>query len=216
MSETIITAIIAACATLAVSVITQITTFIGFKFKSKDEITQEAYKTKRDNLCNTYRNIISIINLYPSISPNDFLMPLEFPPYYSLENFDAVLITLDYQIEDYIHQLEMPSIEAERKSSIEVEISNRKALKKKISEIRDKYNEAKSKYDYFCEFEKVDFELYAGRDVKNCLVSFEVTIHNVFISGRSSEDPHDVSKNIIDISRRQLINSMRHDIGIDL
>ncbi|EFS04656.1 conserved hypothetical protein [Listeria seeligeri FSL S4-171] len=45
-------------------------------------------------------------------------------------------------------------------------------------------------------------------------MSFEVVIDNVFISGMSVEDFNDPFKNIIKISRSELINAMRKDIGI--
>lgn len=57
------------------------------------------------------------------------------------------------------------------------------------------------------------FDLYAGQDVRNRLVEFEVVIHNVFISGHSVGDVDDPLDNIVTISRRNLINSMRNDIG---
>ena len=50
--------------------------------------------------------------------------------------------------------------------------------------------------------------------MRNCLVKFEVIIHNVFISGRMAGDKDDPINNIIQISRRNLINSIRNDIGI--
>ena len=73
---------------------------------------------------------------------------------------------------------------------------------------------ARDKYKSFCESNKVVFDLYAGQDVRNCLVKFEVVIHNVFISGHMVGDKDDPINNIIQISRRNLINSIRNDIGI--
>lgn len=77
------------------------------------------------------------------------------------------------------------------------------------------YFNARDKYDAFCETDKVVFDLYAGQDVKNCLVQFEVMIDNVFISGRCvGTDEDDPLKNCVEICRRNLINAMRDDIGI--
>ncbi|MDO5403403.1 MAG: hypothetical protein Q4F11_08180, partial [Eubacteriales bacterium] len=162
-----------------------------------------------------YKNLISIINLFPDVSPNDVLNGVEYAPHYSMEHFDSTLKSLDYQIEDYKKQLNIPNIDYERKSNIETQISNREYSKKKISEIRDKYLNAREKYKFFGESDKVIFELYAGQNVRNCLVEFEVVIHNVFISGRSVGDADDPLNNIIKISRRRLSDSMRNDIGIN-
>ena len=49
--------------------------------------------------------------------------------------------------------------------------------------------------------------------MRNCLVEFEVIIHNVFISGYSVENVDDPRNNRIDIIRRKIINSIRSDIG---
>lgn len=214
MSETMIAALIGAGATLLVTVITQITTVFISKYKTKLEINQQEYQSKRDNLNEVYKTLISVINLFPEASPNDALKYFEYSPNYSLEHFDSILKSLDYQIEDYQDTLNSHNIDFERKSDIEVQISNREYAKEKISEIHDKYYKARDEYKSFCESGKVTFDLYAGQDVRNHLVEFEVVIHNIFISGRSVGDVDDPLDNIITISRRNLINSMRNDIGI--
>lgn len=101
----------------------------------------------------------------------------------------------------------------ERKSDVDTQISNRVYAKKKISEIRDEYYMARDRYKSFCKSDKAVFDLYAGKDVRNCLVEFDVIIHNVFISGHSVGDVDDPLNNKIEIIRRKLINSMRNDIG---
>ena len=58
------------------------------------------------------------------------------------------------------------------------------------------------------------FDLYAGQNVKNCLVEFEVVIKNVFVSGKNSEDSSDPYNNLIENTRLKLISCMRSDIGI--
>lgn len=93
MSETMIAALIGAGATLLVTVITQI--------KHKE------YQSKRDNLNEVYKNLITIVNLYPNASPNDKLKYIEYAPNYSLEHFDSILKSLDYQIKDYQRQLDI-------------------------------------------------------------------------------------------------------------
>lgn len=49
--------------------------------------------------------------------------------------------------------------------------------------------------------------------MRNCLMEFEVIIHNVFVSGRRAGDADDPLNNCIEIIRRKIINSMRNDIG---
>lgn len=214
MSETMITALISAGATLLVTMITQLVTVFLARFKCDLEIRQIEYRAKRENLKEVYKTLISVITLFPDISPNDVLKCVEYPPGYSVEQFDLILKILDYQIEDYKEQLKIPNIVCERKSKIETQILNREYSKKAIAEIRDKYYKAKDEYKIFCESDKIILELYAGQEVRNCLVEFDGVIHNIFISGYSVGTADDPMNNIIKISRRNLVNSMRRDIGI--
>lgn len=185
-AETLIVALISAGASLTVSMVTLIT--------------------------NTY--IEKIKNKFPNLSPNDVLKWVEYPPNYSLEAFDAVIKILDYRIEDYKKQLGSTNIEYERENHINMQILNREYCKKKISEIRDNYFNARDKYISFYKSDKALFDLYAGQNVRNALVEFEVVIHNTFISGRNVGDADDPLNNSIELCRRNLINSMRNDIGI--
>ena len=177
------------------------------------ETKQLEYQSKRDNLSEVYKDLISVINLFPEKSPNDVLKYVEYAPGYSMEYFDSTLESLDYQIEHYKNQLSIPNIDYRRENNIKMQISNREYAKKEIFEIRDKYYMARDKYRSFFEFYKVIFDLYAGQDVLNCLVKFDVVIHNVFICGYSVGDVYDPINNIIKISRHELINSMRNDIN---
>lgn len=215
MSDTMIAALIGAGATLIVAVVTLITNAFIEKYKSKLEIQRKEHQTKREHLNEVYKELISIINLYPKSSPNDVLKYVEYAPNYSMESFDSVLKSLDYQIEDYKEQLKNTNIDYERKNDIDVQISNREYSKKKIHEIRDKYFNARDKYNSFYESDKMVFNLYAGQDVRNRLVEFEVMIHIVFISGRSVGNADDPLNNCIEIYSRNLINSMRYDLGIN-
>lgn len=215
MSDTMIAALIGAGATLIVAVVTLITNAFIEKYKSKLEIQRKEHQTKREHLNEVYKELISIINLYPNSSPNDVLKYVEYAPNYSMESFDSVLKSLDYQIEDYKEQLKNTNIDYERKNDIDVQISNIEYSKKKIHEIRDKYFNAQDKYKSFYELDKMVFDLYAGQDVRNRLVEFEVMIHNVFISGRSVGNADDPLNNCIEIYSRNLINSMRYDLGIN-
>lgn len=213
MSDTMITALVSAGGTLLVSIVTLITNAFIERFKTKLEIQQKERQLKREHLHDIYKELISIINLYPNASPNDILEYVDYAPNYSMEHFDSILNILDYQIEDYKEQLNNVNINYERKSDVDTQISNREYVKKKITEIRDEYYMARDRYKSFCKSDKAVFDLDAGQDVQNCLVEFEVIIHNVFISGRKVGDKDDPINNIIQVSRRNLINSMRRDIG---
>lgn len=206
MSETIIVAVIGVGGVVIGAVISVITTMISARAENKRNrilIQQKNIEIKREHLNGIYKKLISVINLYPKSSPN-----------YSMESFDSVVKLLDYQIEDYNSQLTIGNIDNERKSDIEAQISNREYSKKKIQEIRDAYFAARDKYKLFCETDKAVFDLYAGLEVRNSLVQFEVMIHNVFISGHCvGEDADDPLQNCVEICRRGLINSMRYDIG---
>lgn len=214
MSETMITAIISAGGTFTVTIITLFVNAYIERFRSKLVMQQKMFQSKRENLNDVYKVLISIINLYPSSSPNDILKFVEYSPNYSMEHYEAVLRSLDYQVEDYENQLNVENIGYDRKSDIESQILNREYAKNKISENRDEYYIARDKYKSFCECDKVAFDLYAGQEVRNRLVEFEVVIKNVFISGQNAGEDGDPINNIIHISRRNLINSMKSDLGI--
>lgn len=219
MSETITVAVIGVVGVIIGAVISFVATMINARNennRNKALIQQKDIETKREHLDGIYKKLIFIINLYPKSSPNDILKYVEYAPNYSMESFDAVIKSLDYQIEDYRTQLNVENIDYQRKSDIETQISNREYSKKKILEIRNKYSNAKDKYMSFCETDKMIFDLYAGQEVRNCLVQFEVMIHNVFISGHFvGADADDPLQNCVEICRRNLVNSMRHDIGIN-
>lgn len=214
MSEGILTVLISVGGTLAVSTVTLIVNAYIERFKSKIEIQQNMIKSKRENLSDIYMKLINILNLYPSSSPNDILNYIDNPPNYSMEHYDGVLDSIDYQVDDYKTRLSIEGIETELIYNIKTQISNREYAKKQIIENRDEYFAAKEKYSSFCESDKAMFELYAGQEVRNYLVHFEIVVHNVFISGRFAGEDGDPVNNIIHVSRRNLIDSMRFDLGI--
>ncbi len=214
MSETMIIALISGGATLIVTVVTSILNVRTEVFRNKFKTQQKRLDTKNENLNNVYRQLISIINLYPSSSPNDILKHIKYAPGYSMEYYDAVLRSLDYQIEDSKKQLNTNNLNFEQKSELEIEISNREYAENKIIENKNRYNIAKEEYEKFRKGDKVVFDLYAGEEVRNALVTFEVVIHNVFISGKKAGEGSDPINNLIHTSRRNLINSMRSDLGI--
>lgn len=215
MSEVIIAALIGAGITLVTTICTSFLNYRIQRDKIRYDYTIKQQETKKERLSKTYERLIKIVNLYPSTSPNDVLNGVEYAPNYSMEWFDAVLNSLDYQIEDYLKQLQSVNISYERKSNIEIQISNREYAKEKISLIREQYNKAKEEYKLFCESDKAIFDIYAGQSVRNSLVEFEIAIHNVFISGRRAGEEGDPINNVIQVSRRNIVNAMRNDVGIN-
>jgi hypothetical protein len=214
MSETMLAALIGSGTTLLVGAVTLIVSAFSERLRRITEIQQNIIKSKRENLIDVYKKLISIVNLYPSASPNDILKFVDYPPNYSMERYDSLLISLGYQMDHYKEQLNIENIEYERKNDIETQILNREYAKKEILKNRDKYYIARDEYSSFCENTKVTFDIYAGQEVRNSLVEFEVLIHNVFISGRFAGDEGDPINNTIIVARRNLINSIRMDLGI--
>ncbi|WP_260502938.1 hypothetical protein [Listeria booriae] len=178
------------------------------------EFRQKEYQAKREALTDVYKSLISIINLYPDESPNDILRWIKYAPGYRLEGFDAIFNILDIKLEDYKNQLGILNIDYQRKSELEIEISNIQYAKEKLITNRDSYYKAVKEYTSFIDSDKRIFDLYAGQNVRNFLVRFEVTISNVFVAGYSVGEPDDPNDNTIKIARRGLINAMRNDIGI--
>lgn len=168
MMETLIVAVMG----MVGPIIGAIISLKSLAYKSKREIQQKDFESKREHLDTVYKRLISIINLYPNSSPNDVLKWVEYPPNYLMEWFDATLKTLDYQMDDYRKRLENKNIDYELKSNIETQIANREYAKKRISEIEKDYFKAKEEYKKFCTSDKIIFDLYAGQNVKNSLVEF--------------------------------------------
>jgi hypothetical protein len=211
MSDTLIAAFLGAVITL----IGQISAVYISNFKENLRFKQKEFQSKRDNLSEVYQALISAINSYPNESPVDVLGNIKYAPGYSFESFEITLKSLDFQIEDYGQELNNPQISYEQKNDIELKISNREYAKKRIIEIQHEYCKAQDNYKSFSESGKYIFNLYAGQDVRNALVSFEVIIHNVFISGYPAGDKTDPLENNIDIARNNLIDNMRNDLGIN-
>ncbi|GGG31837.1 hypothetical protein GCM10007425_28120 [Lysinibacillus alkalisoli] len=209
MSDTLIAAFLGAIITL----IGQISTVYISNFKENLKFKQKEFQSKRDNLSEVYQALISAINSYPNESPADVLGNIKHGPGYSFERFETTLKSLDFQIEDYRSQLNNLKNSYEQKNDIELKISNREYAKKRIIEIQDEYFKARDNYKSFSESGKSIFTLYAGQDVRNALVSFEVIIHNVFISGYPAREGNDPLENNIDIARNNLIDSIRNDLG---
>jgi hypothetical protein len=69
--------------------------------------------------------------MYPNSSPNDSLNHVDYPPNYSMEHFDAILKSLDYQIEDYRKQVK--STDYQCKGDIKTQIGWTK--KKKVKRV---------------------------------------------------------------------------------
>ncbi|EFS04658.1 conserved hypothetical protein, partial [Listeria seeligeri FSL S4-171] len=107
-------------------------TQIGSRKIKQSELRQKEYHEKRENLIEIYRNLISIVNLFPNESPNDIIQNIKYGPNYSLEKYDAIFRSLDYKIEDYEKQKKFSNLDYEEKNNIEIEISNIKYAKEKL------------------------------------------------------------------------------------
>ncbi|MEI3551292.1 MAG: hypothetical protein V8Q17_01475 [Acutalibacteraceae bacterium] len=199
---------------LVSTIFKQISTLFITKLKIDSEVQQKNIQLKREKLSEVYLNLTSIINSFPNESPSDILQEIKYSPHYLSENFDAILISLDYQIEDYKNQLSNINITYSQKNDISTEISNREHAKNQIVKIRDKYYEAKDKFDDWYLSSKNIFDLYAHQNVKNQLAVFKIVIHNTFISGYSSKNIDNPLENNIKICRQNLIMSIRNDLGI--
>lgn len=66
----------------------------------------------------TYQKLLSIVNYYPNVSPNDILKSIEYPPNYSMESFDAIITILGYQIEDYSNNLKREGLDFTKKRRV--------------------------------------------------------------------------------------------------
>lgn len=213
MSENIIIMIVSSIATLCTTLITQLFLFFTNKLKYKYESKQIEYKIKKEKLENIYLKLTSIINLYPEITPNDVLKFIEFSPCFLMEDFDSTIKSLNYQIDDYKNQLNNFKLNSEMKNKVENEILNRKYAIRQILDIKEKYQNAKVAYQCFVENDKNILDLFAGQDVLDCIVEFEVIIYNAFISGRYVGEADEPTNNSINKIRRDLIYNMRKDIG---
>lgn len=218
MSETVavalITSSVSVMGTLLGVFLTQYFTNKNENKKRETERNLERLKSKKEKLDPIYRCLIEIINLFPDKTPQDILQYIDYAPNYSSEHFDTVYQILGYQIDDYRKRLANPILEYDVRTEYEIEISNREYYQREINKIRDAYFEAKEKYELFCESEKIDFELYAGQEVKNKLVEFEVVIHNAFISGWLLLEYDDGHGNKLNDARWNLTNSIRLDLDI--
>lgn len=186
----------------------------GAKILKKLELRQTEKQEKRKILTEVYKSLISVVDLYPEESPNDILEYVKYAPNYSIENYNAIFRILDIKLEDYEEQLKISNIDYQRRTDIEIKISNINYAKEELAINRDSYYKAVKEYASFLDSDKTAFELYASQSVKNCLVRFEIIIHNVFITGYSAKLPDNQYENIIKMRRRELIQAMRNDIGI--
>lgn len=214
MSDTTIASLVGGLLTLLGVIITAIITIYTAHLREKREHEQREHQIKRDNLTEVYKNLISAINLFPSISPNDIMNDDEYAPSYSSESFDITLECLDIQIEFEQGVLKNSKLTYDEKNKVETKIANLKYFKKNIIRNKEKYFEAKKELAIFDKEHRKTLSLYAGPKVQVCLYNFEVIIHNVFTSGyRAQMIENNVSINIISKSRSTLIYALREDIG---
>jgi hypothetical protein len=212
MSESLIAALIGAVITL-ISVITN--SNLENK-KRKNEMLQKEFEFKRKPLCEVYEKYISIINSFPAVSPNDILKIVEYPPHYSMESFKTIIEILTYRIKECEATLTVNNLGATEMYQTKKEISDMENCITQIEQNKDAYLSAKDAYDKFCISDKKVIDLYAGQNVRNSMVKFEVVLSNLFIAGCDFEDNFNPEKNVLDRARREVISAMRDDIGTNL
>lgn len=167
----------------------------------KEKKMSEVKVAKLDSV---YRRLEMILGRYPNHSPNNCLTAIEDAPYYSLENFDSIIKSLNYKLEHYksMYGDDAPS-------SIKEQISNIEDAIEKMSDISEQYFAAKKQYQEFNASEdKAIFDIYASKQVKESLAEFEITIENTFVSCNPVED------GLIDSTRNKVLDSIRNDMGI--
>lgn len=184
------------------------------KRKSKvQERKIQSQVQKQEKLTEPYNELIRIISLFPNKTPYDVMTNLPFSPGFNREDFDTVNRILEIQIkEDYQKRLEQKGLTYKDEEEIKTEIRNRECYIKEIEEIKNQYFLAKKEYERFRSTDKI-IELYASQDVKNCLVEFDVTRNNAFISGRPLEY-NDGRNNKLNDIRWELEQVIRADLGI--
>lgn len=182
------------------------------KSKIQERKIQSQVK-KQEKLTEPYNELIRIIPLFPNRTPYDVMTLLSNGPNFHSENFDAVNRILEIQIkEDYQKRLERKGLTYQDEEDIKTEIRNREYYIKEIEKIKNQYFLAKKEYERFRSTDKI-IELYASQDVKNCLVKFEVTWQNAFITGRPLEY-NDGRNNKLDDICWELEQVIRTDLGI--
>lgn len=206
-----IATIIGGAVTVLVAIGGGIKYFLGKKDKKYERLIEEK-RNKQEKLTETYSELLRIISLFPNRTPYDVMTLLPYRPNFSLEDFDVVNRILNIQIkEDYQKQLEREGLTYQDEEDIKTEIRNREYCIKEIEEIKDRYFNAKQKYEQFRNNDKF-IDLYSSQEVKNCLVEFEVLLHNAFIASRELEY-NDGRCNRLDNIRWKLEQLIRGDIG---
>lgn len=182
------------------------------KSKQKEQKIQSQAQ-KQEKITETYNELIRIVSLFPNKTPYDVMTNLPFSPVFNREDFDTVNRILEIQIQkDFQKRLERENLNYQDEEDIKTEIRNREYYIKEIEEIKNQYFLAKKEYERFRSTDKI-IELYASQDVKNCLVKFDVTWHNAFITGRPLEY-NDGRNNELDDIRWELEQVIRADLGI--
>lgn len=187
-----------------------------FHYKiARNKLCQRENEQKRLYLSGIYERLIYIFNLYPNESPSDILKHhADNSLLYTGENYDSVIICLEKQIHNFEDKLNMPHLSFDDKAVVITKIGNREGAIEKLYDNQKSYNMAKNKLaNFYKSMEQSTFELYASQDVKNCRVFLEVAIDNIFVAGRSAISDDKYKTNIIDFNRRNLIMSMRADLG---
>lgn len=216
MSDKIIVALISAGGVTLGAIISAIIGLLNARIENnrrKNEVLEKGFDVKREQLGKIYEELLSILNTFPKVSPTDILKNIEFPPCYSMESFESVIEILNYQINDGKEKLDSEMVSQKEKRDIKSDIEKRKYCIEQIKKNQEDYFKAKEAYCLFKQSDKMIIDMYAGQSVRNCLVEFEVVLHNAFISGHSVGDVYDSSKNLIEVTRNKIVNAIRNDIG---
>lgn len=216
MSDKIIVALISAGGVTLGAIISAIIGLLNARIENnrrKNEVLEKGFEVKREQLGKIYEELLSILNTFPKVSPTDILKNIEFPPCYSMESFESVIEILNYQINDGKEKLDSEMVSQKEKRDIKSDIEKRKYCIEQIKKNQEDYFKAKEAYCLFKQSDKMIIDMYAGQSVRNCLVEFEVVLHNAFISGHSVGDAYDSSKNLIEVTRNKIVNAIRNDIG---
>lgn len=215
MKEVVIPALIGAGISIITTALTLLINALIEKNKLQAERQQKREDAKRERLTDIYTEFVSIMNSFPMESPNDILETIEEPPHYSLESFDSVIDALGYQVEEYKRILQNKNIDLKDKDYFRSQIVKMEYIQDKLKEIREEYFKARDNYRTFCKDKKMILDLYAGQDVRDNMVDFDILIHGVFISGYGVGSVYDLRENKVEIIRQRVIDSMRKDIGLD-
>lgn len=171
---------------------------------------QKEYQSKEKDWGDIHKELISIIELFPNYSPNDFLINHSGLTY-TVKNFQGVIDSLDHKIEYLEEQLDIIKHDQEKFEETLKDISEIKETKRIILEIDHKYGIAINKYNLFFENNK-EFNDYVGEKVKKERANFNGAIKNAFEAGWRSKDDDNSGNSTILEAKKLFISSIEDEI----